>query len=231
MGSSQGGQWALVDGAGQRIGERLWRVCRNQAGALVSQGWVDILNAIPGAVVAQGVVQQATRRLSPPPGSIRLQPPEWMLVHFESWFSVPASSWRRTGVTVSVAPVLNPNGTTAAPGVTATAWASPTHVMWRVGGEASFRCDGPGVAWNAAMPEDAATYCGYTPRVDSAGQPVTVAAQIHYRVTWTWTATDGSSGSGVLPTDLLRTAAEARPILESHAVPVPNPDSGEPQTP
>jgi hypothetical protein len=230
MGLSQGGQWALLDGSGQRMGERLWRVCRNEAG-IVSQGWVDVLAAVPGAVVAQGVVQQAVRRLSPPPGSMRLQPPQWMLVHFESWFSIPPSSWRRTGVTVSVAPVLNPDGSMAVPGVSATAWATPSHVLWTVGDAASFRCDGPGVEWGPGLPEDAATYCGFTPRVDSAGAPVRVAAAIHYGVTWSWTATDGSSGSGSLPTDLIRTTSEARPILEMHAVPVGNPSDGEPQAP
>jgi hypothetical protein len=231
MGLSQGGQWALLDGSGQRVGERLWRVCRTDGGGIVSQGWVDVLNAVPGAVVAQGVVQQAVRRLSPPPGAVRLQPPEWMLVHFESWFSIPDTSWRRTGVTVSVGAVLNPDGSTAAPGVSATAWATPRHVIWSVGDSASFRCDGPGVQWHAGLPEGAATYCGYTPRVDSAGSPVRVTAAIHYGVTWSWTATDGSSGSGSLPTDLIRTATEARPILEVHAVPVVDQADGDVRAP
>jgi hypothetical protein len=230
LGLAQGGQWAILDGSGQRVGERLWRVCRRD-GPIVSQGWVDVMNAVSGAVVAEGVVQQAVRRLSPPPGSMRLQPPQWMLVHFESWFSIPGSSWRRTGVTVSVDPVLNPDGSTAAPGVSATAWATPSHVMWSVGDGASFRCDGPGVEWHPGLPATATTYCGFTPRVDSAGAPVRIAAAIHYGVTWSWTATDGSSGSGSLPTDLVRTAAEARPILEMHAVPVANPGEGEAPAP
>jgi len=81
------------------------------------------------------------------------------------------------------------SATARVPGLSATVTAAPQRVVWTMGDGGQAVCDGPGVAWNVAVPNDN-TYCSYT--YQTAGT-FTATVTVYYGATWS--ASDGTAGA------------------------------------
>ena len=107
------------------------------------------------------------------------------LVGLPEWFWVPPGQWHPVSVTVSAGPVW------------ATASAAPAALNFVPGGgQGSVSCQGPGSAFNRALPAaQQHTPCSYTYTLPSDGQPGS-AYQAGLFVTWkvSWTGSGGAGG-------------------------------------
>lgn len=131
------------------------------------------------------LARQARDRLRLPAPSISTSPGGDQLVNVPTWL------WLSGG--------FNPVSATAAvPGVSVTAVATPTEVVWGMGDGATVTCSGPGTAFESGGdPSAASPDCGHTYRSSSAGQasagfPVT--ATVRWTVTWS-----GAGDGGTFP--------------------------------
>lgn len=133
-------------------------------------------------------------RLSSP--SLVLSPSNSGYVNLAEWLWIDPSIWHTLSTT---AQACNAGGCTAA-----TATATPTYVAWNTGDGSTLTCNGPGTAYNTALPADAqSSTCTHTYTQTSAGQPSAdgnpndAAFPITATVTWTvaWTGPDGSAGA------------------------------------
>jgi hypothetical protein len=102
--------------------------------------------------------------------------PSTAVVNYPTWLWL-AGGWLSRSATASV------------PGLSATVTAAPTRVVWTMGDGGQAVCDGPGVAWNVAVPNDS-TYCSYT--YQTAGT-FTATVTVYYGATWS--ASDGTAGA------------------------------------
>jgi hypothetical protein len=131
---------------------------------------------------------EASKRLPLPLPRPELSPSGDQIVNLPSWLWL-GGRWAPLSSTVSV------------PGVSVTAVAVPEQVVWTMGDGGQVVCDGPGVAYDAAIPAAAQSpSCAYTYTNSSAAQP-----DLHYQaavtVRWhaTWSAI-GVAGGGDLGT-------------------------------
>jgi hypothetical protein len=139
---------------------------------------------------------EAASELQLPNPSLVLSPATTGYVNLAEWLWIEPSIWHPFTTT---AQACNAGGCT-----TATATATPAFVAWNTGDGSILTCDGPGTAYNPAIPADAqSTSCAHTYTTTSAGQstpdgnPNDAAFPITATVTWTivWSGPDGAAGS------------------------------------
>jgi hypothetical protein len=132
------------------------------------------------------LAQRAVARLVLPLPAIRTNPQTStdILVRLPVWLWVEPGSW---------APVL---ATAAVGGLSVTATATPTQVLWAPGDGAGVECSGPGTPWRPGLdPWAASPSCGYAYPRSSGGQPGEVYV-LRATVTWSvaWRASTGQVG-------------------------------------
>jgi hypothetical protein len=149
------------------------------------------------------LAQMAYKQLRLPTPSIAANPAGEQLVNLPTWMWL-SSGWGPVSATASV------------PGVSVTATATPTSVVWSMGDGSTVTCTGagtpfpPGTAPTASSPD-----CGHTYRTSSAsqaGQAFPVMATVHWTVTWA-----GAGQGGVFP-DMTTTGNAAFRVAESQAL-------------
>lgn len=117
--------------------------------------------------------------MAPTPGKVGVVgAPVWL------WTEATAQTWGPVSATASV------------PGLSVTATARATQLVWDMGDGGSVRCTSPGTPYLAAYGYRKSPDCGYTYQRSSAGQPgdaYTVTVTTTWRITWT-----GGGTSGVL---------------------------------
>jgi hypothetical protein len=127
-----------------------------------------------------------------------------LLVGVPVWLWLNPVSWGARSATASV------------PGMSITATATPSRVLWSPGDATSLTCTGPGSAWSPGDdPRAGSPTCGHTYTTSSAGAPgaaFTLRATITWRVTWA-----GAGATGTVP-DLQTTAQVAVTVAEAQAV-------------
>ena len=115
--------------------------------------------------------------------------PVWM------WTPVTATTWGPASATATV------------PGLSVTARARATRIVWEMGDGHSVTCANPGTAYTTAKGATTSPTCGYVYPQSSASQPdhaFALTATTTWRVTWT-----GGGQSGVL-TVTRRSTAQIR---------------------
>ncbi len=157
------------------------------------------------------VARRARSQLRLPNVRIRTNPSDEQLVNLPTWLWVARRAWRPVSATASV------------PGVSVTAVARPSKVVWKLGDGRSVTCRGPGTPYAADArgkrrawgPGGSSPDCGHTYRSSSAGQPgnaYAVSVTVHWTVSWS-----GAGESGVFPG--MTTTANARfRVAESQAL-------------
>jgi len=121
------------------------------------------------------------------------------------WLWVEPGSWAPVSATATVG------------GLSVTATATPTQVLWTTGDGNGVWCAGPGTPWRPGTdPWAASPTCSYAYPRSSGGQPGEVY-QLRATVTWsvTWTASTGQTG--VRPA-LTTTATVAVRVVEAQAI-------------
>lgn len=91
-----------------------------------------------------------------------------------TWFWVDDTWWQPYTITVT------------AGRVSTTLTATPRRAVWTAGDGGVIPCEGPGIAWQPGMSDDA-TYCKYTYRHSSAGRPngaYPLTVTIEFDVSW-----------------------------------------------
>lgn len=157
------------------------------------------------------LAQSARDQLRLPSPRIETNPVGEQLVDLPTWLWLDRRQWGAVSATASV------------PGVSVTAVARPTSVVWTMGDGSSVTCNGPGTPYGMAgprtsasdSPQSASPDCGHTYRSSSAGQPDSaypVSATVHWTVTWS-----SAGQSGVFP-DLTTTSTAAFRVAESQAL-------------
>jgi hypothetical protein len=168
--------------------------------------WIPNGSQGPGAPPVPSpaqLAQLARNQLRLPTPSIAANPAGEQLVNLPTWMWL-SSGWGPVSATASV------------PGVSVTATATPTSVVWSMGDGSTVTCTGagtpfpPGTAPTASSPD-----CGHTYRTSSAGQAgqaFPVMATVHWTVTWA-----GAGQGGVFP-DMTTTGNAAFRVAESQAL-------------
>lgn len=149
---------------------------------------------VPTTASPATVARQAAARLSLPQATVRMSPNSSspQLVGERTWLWVDPQVWRTIEATASVG------------AVSATATATPTQVIWNMGGAGGNRvvCNGPGVPYDPSKSEGGQdTSCTYVWPRGSATEPggtFTVSATIVWRVTWTAAGAPGGGSLGPL---------------------------------
>jgi len=125
------------------------------------------------------LADEAWKRLPLPAPQPQLSPAGDQIVNLPSWLSL-IGPWAPLSSTVSV------------PGVRVTAVAVPEQAVWMMGDGGQVVCDGPGIAYDAAIWAAAPPpSCAYTYTTSSAAQP---DLRYHAAVTVRWHATWSASG-------------------------------------
>lgn len=167
------GAWYVWRCSGRGFTDALYR-----APVWIADG--DVPGAEAGPSPAE-LAQQARDRLRLPSPSVSTSPVGDQLVNVPTWL------WLSGGFE----PV---SATAAVPGVSVTAVAAPTAVVWGMGDGATVTCRGPGTPFVAGGdPSAASPDCGHTYRSSSAGQP---GAAFPVTVTVRWTVTWSGAGDG-----------------------------------
>ncbi len=157
-----------------------------------------IANQVPAAATvpsAYSVALGAEQSIHLPVPTPHLDPAGPSVVNLPTWLWIDGSTWHPYVVTASVG------------SVSATAVATPQSVTWSMGDGGIEVCQGPGTAYDPALPSAAqSTSCAYTYARSSASQPSSDgvaddgAYPVSSTVTWdvSWTA-QGAAGGGALP--------------------------------
>lgn len=165
--------------------------------------------AAPAPSPAQ-IAQQARDQLRLPSPEIETNPPGEQLVNLPTWLWLARGNWQRVSATAAV------------PGVSVTAVARPTKVVWKLGDGSSVTCEGPGTPYDsdprgkgAAQATSSSPDCGHTYRSSSAGQPAdayAVSATVYWTVTWA-----GAGQTGAFPGMTTTSNAQVQ-VAESQAL-------------
>ena len=149
------------------------------------------------------LAQIARSQLRLPGPTIATNPAGDQLVTLPTWLWL-SSGWEQQSATASV------------PGVSVTAVARPTSLMWSMGDGLTVTCHSGGTPFPAGNdPKASSPDCGHIYRVSSAGQPnnaYPVSATVHWSITWS-----GAGQSGTFP-DMTTTATTAFRVVESQAL-------------
>jgi len=150
------------------------------------------------------LAQIARNQLRLPTPQIQANPIDEQLVNLPTWLWLAQGDWGAVSATASV------------PGVSVTAVARPTSVVWTMGDGRSVRCSGPGTPYGSrTTPKSPSPDCGYTYQTSSADQPDSafgVSATVHWTVTWA-----GAGQTGVFPDMTTASNADFR-VAESQAL-------------
>jgi hypothetical protein len=150
---------------------------------------VWLANAVDPAAMAA----DAAKYLPFPSPSISTSPStnEMLVVNFATWLWVDSAAWQPLTTTAAV------------PGVAVTVTATPERVTWLMGDGGSVVCNGPGNAYNSAVPDDQqSTYCSYSyPRTSASEQSgrFSITATVDWHVTWTIAGALGGGDLGIVP--------------------------------
>ena len=148
----------------------------------------------------QQLADEAVRALRPPAPAIRLnpKPPVPQLVRLPSWVWLDRSSWGPRTATASV------------PGMSVTATATPTKVVFTTGDGTSFTCAGPGTPWKRGMnPAAESPSCGH---IYTRAGAFTLSATVTWAITWA-----GGGETGTAPA-LTTTSSLGVRVTESQAL-------------
>ncbi|MGQ4356571.1 ATP/GTP-binding protein [Streptomyces drozdowiczii] len=162
-------------------------------------------DAIDPAVVAQMAMDKMT--LAAPRIHISPKPGGTGLVGMPVWMAVDQSPT-----------TYGPNSATAtAGGVTVTATAKVTSIVWTMGDGTSVTCNGPGTVYQKSFGMKQSPDCGHVYKQTSADQPGG-RFRVGATATWTvdWQVTGGGGETGQMTA--VRDASVAVTIVESQAV-------------
>jgi hypothetical protein len=170
--------------------------------------WIPDATQNPGGPAlpsAAELAQVAYSQLGLPSPRIEANPAAGeQLVGLPTWLWVDRAGWGPVSATASV------------PGVSVTAVARPTSVVWTLGDGRSVTCSGPGTPYAASgNPKSGSPDCGHIYRTSSAGRPddaFAVSATVHWTVTWA-----GAGQSGTFP-GLTTISDAAFQVAESEAL-------------
>ena len=173
------------DGGGFLPPNEYLKFCYNPAtGNLDYQGVVWL--ASPPASLA-AMIQQAISQLRVPKPVIASNPSldKPQVVQVPVWWWVQPGLWRQHTATASL------------PGISITARATPTKIVWHAGDGTTTTCSGPGTPWNANNgPTAASPTCGHryttTSRTNPGGK-YELRAAVTWNITW--------SGGGISGTE------------------------------
>lgn len=192
--SEQDGAWYVWRCAGPGVADALYR----------PPVWIP--SGQPGAAQLPSpaeVAAAARSQLRLPSPAIAVSPAGDQLVHLPTWLWL-SGGWGPVSATASV------------PGVSVTATARPSRVVWSMGEGSTVTCAGAGTPFRPGSdPEAPSPDCGHTYRVSSAGQPAQVfpvTATVYWTVTWS-----GAGRSGTFP-DLTTTGTAALRVAEVQAL-------------
>lgn len=166
--------------------------------------WIPDRRGGAAPVSPAQLAMAASRQLPLPAPRIRSNPAGPQLVNLPTWLWVEGSDWGPRSATVSV------------PGVSVTAIATPTRVVWLMGDGGEVTCASAGTPFPpGADPIKASPDCGYTYRFASLGRPgnvFPVVATVWWSVQW--------SGAGQRGTfEGLRTSSTTEfAVVESQSV-------------
>jgi hypothetical protein len=150
------------------------------------------------------LAQAAYNQLRLPSPSIEANPAGEQLVGLPTWLWMDRHEWAAVSATASV------------PGVSVTAVARPTEVVWSLGDGTTVRCAGPGTQYvPSGNPKRSSPDCGHIYRTSSAGRArgaFAVSATVHWMVTWS-----GAGQNGAFP-DLTTVSNAAFRVAESEAL-------------
>jgi hypothetical protein len=165
-------------------------------------GTFRVYGTSPGVTL---LAQQAVRYLNLAPPQIRLNP----------GLSAPQVAYVPTWLWIDPAEFTVRSATASLVGLSVTAVATPTRVVWSTGDGAVVDC-GAGTAWTAGSDASAASPdCGHTYTTASRGSPsgtFTLRATITWQVTWS-----GGGASGVEPALTSTSTVQVR-VVEAAAV-------------
>ena len=181
-----------------------WKSCPTEGGG--SSSTLIPVPRDPEPVDLEDLRAEAIDRLQLPTPTLDFNPPTDQVVHVESWLWIDDALWREHTKSVS------------AGGVTVTASAQPTRVIWDMGNGDVVVCNDPGTPYDTSRPAaEQSTTCSYTYEHTSAGQPgdaYQVTATVEWQVSWTVT---GAPGGGALPTLSTSSATSVR-VAEMQAL-------------
>jgi hypothetical protein len=174
--------------------------CGSVASGLSMVTRMRIFGSPPGQAL---LVQEAIRRLQLPAPAIRVNPapPAAQLVFLPTWLWVDRATWGSRSATASV------------PGLSVTATATPSTVVWSTGDGGRVTCHGAGSAWRTgADPKAASPDCGHTYTRPSGSGTFTVAATITWNVSWVGGGTSGTEPALTSTAGTQLTVAESRTV-------------------
>ncbi len=163
------------------------KICIENGISVGTIAWIPQVQVDPAAMAAE-----ALRYLPLPAPTISTSPARsgMLVVRFPTWLWIDPAAWRPQTSTVSV------------PGVSVTVTAVPERVVWSMGDGTTLPCDGPGTAYNPAIPDhQQSTGCSYIYSRTSARQPgeaFPLAATIEWRATWAAAGAPGGGDLGVV---------------------------------
>jgi hypothetical protein len=143
---------------------------------------------------------QAVKELRLPLPAIRVNPvpPAAQLVYLPTWLWLDGSSWGAKSATAAV------------PGLSVTATAKPSRLVFSTSDGATVSCPGPGTAWTAGKdPNAASPDCGHTYTRPGS---YALTATVTWQVGWA-----GGGRTGTVP-DLITTSTITLNVTESQAL-------------
>ena len=171
-------QVAVYDSNGHRLFSRTGRWLIHYCPGDDLLALVGGPNLVPegGAADPAALAEEARRTVPIASPAIHTSPDgdRRLYTQVPTWFWVDDAWWQPYTVTVT------------AGRVTTTLTATPRRAVWNTGDGGGVNCDGPGVAWQPRMSDDA-TYCKYTYRHSSAGRPngaFPLTLTIEFDVSW-----------------------------------------------
>ena len=183
-----------------------WRTCPAEGGGTTTTLIPIPRDPGPAPVDPTELREEALDRLQLPTPTIDFNPPSDQVVHVESWLWIDDAIWQEHTKSVS------------AGGVTVTATAQPSRVVWDMGNGDAVVCEGPGTPYDTSRPAaEQSTSCSYTYEHSSSGQPgdaYQVTATVEWQVSWTVT---GAPGGGALPSLSTSSATSVR-VAEMQAL-------------
>ena len=183
-----------------------WKTCPTEDGGTTSTLIPIPREPEPDPVDPTELREEALDRLQLPTPTIDFNSPSDQVVHVESWLWIDSAIWQEHTKSVT------------AGGVTVTATAQPSRVVWDMGNGDVVVCEGPGTPYDTSRPAaEQSTECLYTYEHSSSGQPeeaYQVTATVEWQVSWTVT---GAPGGGALPSLSTSSATSIR-VAEMQAL-------------
>jgi hypothetical protein len=152
----------------------------------------DFLAVVYPSAPGQAGQQAASElALAPPRISTSPAPPIPAVINLPSYLYVDPAAWQTFTATATIG------------GITATAVATPNHIVWSISDGNSVTCDGPGISydssWGATPPPVSTGACTYTFAYPDQPGNYSISATVYYHVTWTSAGVSGGGDLGILP--------------------------------